>query len=261
MRLSRLAQKFGVVPAAALVLAASAARVHGYAPPELKPPEATDPDGSSSVSISTTTGEKSSLPDDMPQRSIDGAEPSDALSEDGGADPYEHSRGEEATVVPPPLASISDVVWDISLLPGPVQATRQKLLEAARTGDIEALRPIFEQQGSPPIVAGFDTVDDPVDHLRLQSGDDEGREILAILVELLESGHVHTGDPTGGTYVWPYFAEVPLEELKAAHYVELYRVLTAIDVEEIARVGYYTFFRVGISADGRVRYFTAGALE
>ena len=163
--------------------------------------------------------------------------------------------------MPEPAASIKDVVWDLKTLPDAVRLTRDKLLGAAKTGNIEALRPIFEQWDAAPIVAGFDTVPDPVAHLRLQSGDDEGREILAILVEVLESGHVHLGSSGAGTYVWPYFAEVPLEELKDPHYVELYRILTAIDVEEIMRQGRYTFFRVGISADGRLRYFTAGELE
>ncbi|MEO1102805.1 MAG: hypothetical protein AAFW98_03575, partial [Pseudomonadota bacterium] len=111
-----------------------------------------------------------------------------------------------------------------------------------------------------PIVTGFERVDDPVAHLRLQSGDDDGQEILAILVELLEAGHVAVEDITT-TYVWPYFAEVPLGTLKAPHKVELYRILTAIDVEEMERLGHYTFFRVGIAEDGRVRYFSAGPLE
>ena len=131
--------------------------------------------------------------------------------------------------------------------------------KTART--IDALRPIFGGQRVAPIVAPFQAVPDAVAHLRLQSGDPDGREILAILLELLEGGHVKVGEGSTQTFVWPYFAEVPLNELKPQHMVELYRILTSIDVEELERQGRYTFFRVGIAADGRVRYFSAGEVE
>ncbi len=133
------------------------------------------------------------------------------------------------------------------------------MIEGARTGDVEALRPLFESQRLPPIVSSTMPVKDPVDFLKTQSGDPEGREILAIMTELLETGHVYLADDE--TYVWPYFAEVPLEELAPPHYVDLYRILTSLDVEEMERLGRYTFFRVGITKDGRLRYFTAGELD
>jgi len=179
---------------------------------------------------------------------------------------HDHGPAGDATSVPAaPGAALSDVRYGTDGLPEPVAATRRALLGAARTGEIEALRPIFERQRVAPLVApdmaGAEPVADPVDHLRRQSGDDEGREILAILTELLETGHVKVGEGSATTYVWPYFAEVPLADLTPRHHVELYRILTAIDVEEIARQGRYTFFRVGIAPDGRVRYFTAGDVE
>lgn len=253
--------------AVALITAHStgvAVPAHAYAP-DVDAPAVAKADGQSAISISTTNNaQKGSLPENISgsggARQSDG----DVTGEDGAEDENDahgHGTASEATPMPEAAASIKDVTWEIGTLPEPVKVTRDKLLSAARSGDIEALRPIFKQWGAPPIVAGFEDVADPVDHLRLQSGDAEGREILAILLELLESGHVHVGDAAGGTYVWPYFAEVPLEELKDPHYVELYRILTAIDVEEIERIGRYTFFRVGISADGRLRYFTAGDME
>ncbi len=61
--------------------------------------------------------------------------------------------------------------------------------------------------------------------------------------------------------MWPYFAEVPLTALEPPHMVDVYRILTSVDVEEIQRQGRYTFYRVGIAADGRVRYFSAGDIE
>ena len=158
-------------------------------------------------------------------------------------------------------AGVSDIVHDVEHLPGPVAETRQRLIEAAQTGEIEALEPIFAAQPSPPLVAGFRPVDNAVASLQSQSGDAEGREILAILIELLEAGFVRVGPRDGGTFVWPYFAEVPLTSLSAHHYVDVYRVLTAIDVEALVRMRAYTFFRVGIAPDGRIRYFSAGAID
>ncbi|RAI04003.1 hypothetical protein DLJ53_05945 [Acuticoccus sediminis] len=201
-----------------------------------------------------TTGAKSALPDRL-KPTVNKPE---AVEEGIEEDP--HSVEQEAIPVPPEgRASIGDVVWGDETLPPEVARTRTALLDAARTGDVEALRPIFSGQDLPPVVSSTVPVDDPVDFLKTQSGDPEGREILAILTEILETGHVFIeGD---GTYVWPYFAEVPLEELKPPHFVELYRILTAIDVEEMERQGRYTFFRVGITKTGRLRYFTAGDVE
>ncbi|MEM7695345.1 MAG: hypothetical protein AAF318_12910 [Pseudomonadota bacterium] len=171
---------------------------------------------------------------------------------------------EDATDVPAPppaRASLADVRYGADGLPGAVASARNALMEAARAGEIEALRPVFDAQRAPPIVTPYENVPDAVAHLKRQSGDAAGREILAILLELLEGGHVAVGEGSARTFVWPYFAEVPIGELKPRHFVELYRILTSIDVEEMERLGQYTFFRVGISADGRVRYFSAGPLE
>jgi len=203
-----------------------------------------------------TTGEKSGLP---AMRPLSGGERDDAEEVDA-FDP--HDAPSDAIAVPSPARSgIDDIRYDVDALPPAVAETRRSLIEAARTGDVEALRPLFEDQRTPPLVADFSYVDDPVAHLRNQSGDEDGQEILAILLELLEAGYVHVGPDSGGTYVWPYFAEVPLGDLDPQHYVEVYRILTSIDVEELQRIGAYTFFRIGIAHDGRIRYFSAGLME
>lgn len=180
---------------------------------------------------------------------------------DGDSDP---DAGTGAMVAYPPSegrAAVADIRYGADSLPPTVAERRRRLIEAARTGDIEALRTVFETQAGPPVVSVTGEADDLVGFLRQQSGDEEGREILAILIELLESGHVAVGEGPARTFVWPYFAEVPLQDLDARHYVEVYRVLTAVDVEEMLREGRYLFFRVGITEDGRLRYFTAGDIE
>ncbi|MGH2343408.1 hypothetical protein ACRC7T_18235 [Segnochrobactraceae bacterium EtOH-i3] len=152
---------------------------------------------------------------------------------------------------------LPEVHYGVAGLPDPVARTRQALIDAAKTGDIEALRAVFAQSPQPPIVSST-TVDDPVLFLKKSSGDEEGREILAILIELLESGWSVRGAGTPQeTYVWPYFADYPLDAVTARQEVELYRILTAADVEEMRAYGEYLFYSVGIAPDGRLVFFKA----
>ncbi len=152
---------------------------------------------------------------------------------------------------------VPEVHYGVVGLPDPVARTRQALIDAARTGDIEALRAVFAQSPQPPIVSST-TVDDPVLFLKKSSGDEDGREILAILIELLESGWTVRGAGTPQeTYVWPYFADYPLDAVTPRQEVELYRILTAADVEEMRAYGEYLFYSIGIAPDGRLVFFKA----
>ena len=66
----------------------------------------------------------------------------------------------------------------------------------------------MEAQSEPPAVA-FGDPGDPIEYLKALAADAEGREILAILLEVLESGFVHVGEGTDDDYfVWPYFARI-----------------------------------------------------
>lgn len=148
-----------------------------------------------------------------------------------------------------------DVHYGTTDLPAGVARMRDDLMEAARSGDIEALRPVLEQNEMPPSLGG-DPGGDPITFLRGQSGDPEGREILALLLEILEAGWVHVDEGNAqDMYIWPYFDQWPLNGLSPAQEVELYRILTAVDVEEMRRYGRYIFFRVGIGPDGTLHYF------
>lgn len=143
-------------------------------------------------------------------------------------------------------------------MPDPVRATRQRLIEAARSGDIERLRALMEEQPERPAVS-FGDPGDPIEYLKALSADADGREILAILLEVLESGFVHSESETEGeVYVWPYFAQYPLTALTPEQLVELFTLLTAADYEDMKSYGAYTFFRVGIAPDGRWLFFLAG---
>ena len=152
-----------------------------------------------------------------------------------------------------------EILTDLSLLPESARRMRELIVEAATTGEPDKLRPLL---GAGPTATqlAFTQIDaDPVEYLRSVSGDGEGLEILAILIDLLSSGFVRieAGTPDE-TYVWPHFAAMPLEGLTAPQKVELLRLVTAGDVEDMKAYGAYNFYRVGISPDGEWRFFMAG---
>lgn len=154
---------------------------------------------------------------------------------------------------PPPT-----IEYDPARLPPPVRRLREQIIEAAKSGNIEELRLIFEANEGPPLIA-FDVIDDPIDHLKSLAGDPEGREILAIMIEVFDAGYVHVdiGTPEE-MYIWPYFARYPLESLTGPQMVELFKLLTAGDYDDMKIFGTYLFYRAGIAPNGVWEYFIAG---
>lgn len=167
------------------------------------------------------------------------------------AQPSDEAAPTTSSLLPPILRSDAD-------LPEPVRQMRLRLMDAARTGDLERLRTLMNEQPDPPAVS-LGNAGDPVEYLKALATDVEGREILAILLEVLETGfvRVQAGTPDE-IYVWPYFAQYPPDALTAPQLVELFTLLTAADYEEMRSYGSYTFFRVGIAPDGRWLFFLAG---
>ncbi len=155
---------------------------------------------------------------------------------------------------PPP-----EVIYDITKAPEPVRHLREQLIEAAASGDIERLRPFLNPGPDQTQILMEDDKADPITALKGLSGDDDGIEILAILIDVLSTGFVHVdaGTPEEA-YVWPYFAEKPLTSLTPPEKVELLRIVTAGDFADMQEYGNYNFFRVGIAPDGKWKFFTAG---
>ncbi|MBN8999246.1 MAG: hypothetical protein J0H54_07580 [Rhizobiales bacterium] len=178
----------------------------------------------------------------------------------------EDDDGSQGPVHDPAAAPADDseplptVEYDISKLPAPVKALRERLLAAAKTGDIEQLRPIISGGAHPPnLGADAEQDKDPIAFLKSSSGDPDGREILAILSEVLEAGYVHVDAGTPQElYLWPYFARYPLDRLTPPQMVELFRLLTASDFDQMKDYGAYLFYRVGITPDGQWSEFQAG---
>jgi len=159
-----------------------------------------------------------------------------------------------AQEAPPELVVSSD----LSALPEPVRAMRERLIEAARTGDIEALRPIMDAQAKPPNVS-FGNPEDPIASLKKASADGEGVELLAVMLNLLDAPYGILGEGDDTVYIWPYLAGMTdVSKLTPEQNVDAYRLLTPEQYEEfIAREGWYNW-RLVIGADGVWLAFTAG---
>ncbi len=181
--------------------------------------------------------------------------------------PAEPASPPAASQAQPPAAGAQQDTADAALpvvhygeegLPDRVKSMRRRILDATRTGDLEALRPVLQSNEMPPALSGGGN-DDPIATLRLLSGDDKGREILAILQEMLEAGYVHVdvGTPQE-MFIWPYFARYPLDKLSGMQMVELFRLITAGDLQDMQEKGVYSFYRVGIGPDGTWHYFEDG---
>lgn len=148
---------------------------------------------------------------------------------------------------------------DLDRLPEPVRRIREKILDACRRGDIEALRALMGSGDNLTQLSFAQKTEDPIEYLKSISGDGEGYEILAILAEVLEEDYVRLDAGTSQElYVWPYFFAHPLDELDGPQRVRLFRLVTGGDYETMLQFGGYNFFRAGFTPDGRWAFFVAG---
>lgn len=148
---------------------------------------------------------------------------------------------------------------DLSILPSEVAKMRDLLMNAARSGDIENFRPILDAQPNVPSLS-FGEVDNPIQFLRESSNDGEGLELMGIMLELLEAPYAvqDLGDGEPKMFVWPAYATHNLQDLSNQELVEVYKLVSHLDVEEMRLYGGWYFFRVGIDENGVWRFFVAG---
>jgi hypothetical protein len=155
-------------------------------------------------------------------------------------------------------AAAPKIAYGSDRLPGAVQDMREAILSAVRSGDIDALRHAYELNELKPDL-GSGPVLDPVAYWRQISGDGAGREILAVLGGILDAGYVVLAlgpdVENAQVYVWPYFAEVPLDTLNPGQEVELLRLVSPDAVKQMKAAGRYTYWRIAIGADGTWHYF------
>jgi hypothetical protein len=138
-------------------------------------------------------------------------------------------------------------------LPIPVAEMRDGILEAVRSGRIEDLSVPIAWNELPPTFA-TEKVEDPIAYWKKQSADGEGREILAVLANLFAAGHatVPAGKDVENSqlFVWPRFAEQPLDKLTPEDEVQLYRLVSPSQLKAMREKKKWTWWRVAIGADG-----------
>lgn len=163
-----------------------------------------------------------------------------------------------APVVPPAAAATAggpEIHAGDEGLPPPVARMRRRLLDAAYSGDLQRLKMVMQSNEMPPVFS-INEIGDPIEYLKTQSGDGQGLELLAILTDVLEAPYarIKSGTPQE-TYLWPAHAALPLDKLEPAQLVEIYKIVTSSDFEEMKGAGKYTFYTVGIGPDGTWHWF------
>ena len=158
----------------------------------------------------------------------------------------------------PATTTAPEIITDLSRLPPPVADMRARILAAARSGELSRLVSVMQSSRALPIFSQS-TGQDPITYWRTNYPDSDGVEILAMLIDILDTPFVRVDEGTPEeTYVWPYFARVPLKTLTAPQKVELFKIVTGSDYKEMLDAGTYNFFRVGIGRDGSWRFFVTG---
>jgi hypothetical protein len=182
--------------------------------------------------------------------------PEPSIEQTEQTEPIETTDQESETSLAEELPEIS---YDLDALPFPTRRMHQLILEATKSGDIEKLRAYIGTGESRTMLSLGDFDGDPIDFLRQEAGDTNGHEIMAILEEILEAGYVHLDKGTDRElYVWPYFFAYPLDKLTDRQMVELFRIVTYGDFQDMKDFGGYIFYRAGITATGRWTFFVAG---
>ncbi len=148
-----------------------------------------------------------------------------------------------------------EILRDTTKLPPEVDRMRRAILAAAMSGEIASMRVPVEMNEIKPIVS-LEKVADPIAHWKAISGDGEGREILATIIQLFRTGYVRKAAGTGDEiYVWPYFAEIPIDRLTPAQEVELLTIVSPARLKAMQASGKYDHYRIGIAHDGTWHYF------
>jgi hypothetical protein len=173
------------------------------------------------------------------------------------------ARAQPARSTPPPPVPARPpgavaAETDLEKLPPRVADMRERILDAARSGDPEKLRTPLERNETPPVLQRGGK-GDLVALLRGKSADAEGREAMARLVNLLEApfARIEAGKPQE-MYVWPAFAAMMWETLTPQEWVALYRVVPAAVIRDSLEKRRYLGDRLGLGPDGTWHYFLTG---
>jgi hypothetical protein len=182
----------------------------------------------------------------------------------GSPQPPAEKPGADAQAKPSPKpaspsnATPPEIITDLSRLPQPVARMRERILAAAKSGELKKLVTAMQTNETMPIFSLGDDKD-PAAFWRKTYPDSDGLEVLAILIGILEAPYVHVEKGTAQEmYLWPYFARMPLKSLSPEQKVELFRIVTGADYKDMLDFGAYSFYRIGIGPDGTWHFFVSG---
>jgi hypothetical protein len=167
-------------------------------------------------------------------------------------------RNEGHLVAPGAIGKLPEIITNPARLPPAVAKTRERILAAARSGELAKLFAVMKEAPALPIFS-FAEERDPIAFWRTSYPDSDGVEALAILLNVLEAPFVHVdvGTPQE-IFLWPYFARLPLKTLSPQQKAELFRIITGADYKDMVEFGVYSFYRLGIAPDGTWQFFVAG---
>ena len=151
-----------------------------------------------------------------------------------------------------PLVGAPERRKAVALTPNATEM-RDAIQAAVQTGDISELEHAIAWNELPPEF-GEDAGDDPIAFLKAQSADGEGREVLAIMANLLAlspaSLPIGADHENNTVFIWPYLAELPLDKLTPEQQVDLLRLMPAAEAKALQQSKKWTWWRLAIGADG-----------
>jgi hypothetical protein len=178
-----------------------------------------------------------------------------ALLAGGGAAGWFAARETEEAVTTTTTTTSTDTettTEEIAVgLPAPVAETYDRLLEAAETGDYEALRPLIPTDGFEYTFGG------PVEGGPLAYWQELERSTVERPLENLEAVLSMPYVLSRGIYVWPFAYDVADVADLSAHERELLAPLGPLDTLFVEGTGYLGW-RAGIDPQGNWVFFVAG---
>ena len=131
-------------------------------------------------------------------------------------------------------------------LPSAVRTMYEEISDAARSGNLDELRDIFESNELAPVLTD-EHISDPIKFWKSRSVDGSGRDIMATIAEIISRPPVRTPE---GDYVWPNYARRPLKDLQSGEQIDLFRMAGARAAANMLKTGQYDFYELKIGADG-----------
>lgn len=175
----------------------------------------------------------------------------------GAAEPSPGGKN-AATAQKGPAGSAKSMITQKEALPAQLPVAVRDMIDAimsaVHSGRIEELSTAVDWNEMKPDLAPEGPVADPIAYWKNISADGNGRSILAVLGNLLQTtpSSIAAGKDieNNKVFIWPGFSDNALSKLTPAEEVDLYRLAPAAEAAVMKAKGKYTGWRLAIGADG-----------